>query len=385
VRPQHPDDIFNALSAEFHPDDVKVRDGGQGRKLPYIRPRTAANRLDEVLGWQNWECDVVPVSDHAYKCVLTVTLPDGRRVTKAAIGAKSTMSKSGKVDPGDDDKGGDSDAFKRAASLFGVGRYLYNDGVYHAPDTRDDGLPEKVDARTKGEKLADWARKKGIYAKADALSRSNYGAAVEDLGDEAATKLYDLLRSVKPLAEVPPPKAKEPPPPAQPRGAVNENGNRVDFGWPRTGAALYAWTRNLEDAFKVSLVRAVDAEFCVPGGWGREWKSWTPEQAQQAAVSVARRVKALPGYDGQFDAHVPDSGTIKEHIVAAAVKLLRATGTPEPGKEDIDRCILAVATDLERGWDGETLGDFYACEDLPRLQQLQEQVEKDLADSGIPF
>ena len=32
-------------------------------------------------------------------------------------------------DSGDDDKSGYSDAFKRAAVKFGVGRYLYRDGV----------------------------------------------------------------------------------------------------------------------------------------------------------------------------------------------------------------------------------------------------------------
>jgi hypothetical protein len=39
-------------------------------------------------------------------------------------------------DPGDDDKSGYSDAFKRAAVKFGVGRHLYGDGVVSYPKDR---------------------------------------------------------------------------------------------------------------------------------------------------------------------------------------------------------------------------------------------------------
>src|SRR5208337_2608547 len=57
-------------------------------------------------------------------CRLTIRLPDGSTLTKSDAGGYAGMS-----DSGDDDKSGFSDAFKRAAVKFGIGRYLYRDGV----------------------------------------------------------------------------------------------------------------------------------------------------------------------------------------------------------------------------------------------------------------
>ena len=56
------------------------------------------------------------------RCALTIILPDGRAVTREAIGGYPDM-------PAEEDrvKGGDSDAFKRACVLFGIGEYLYGD------------------------------------------------------------------------------------------------------------------------------------------------------------------------------------------------------------------------------------------------------------------
>lgn len=116
-------EIFEALAAEFHRDEVKSRKQA-GRELWYITARTAENRLDAVLGPENWEDDLIMISENSFLCKLTVTLPDGRRITKCDVGGMAGMS-----DAGDDDKSGASDAFKRAAVKFGVGRYLYRDGV----------------------------------------------------------------------------------------------------------------------------------------------------------------------------------------------------------------------------------------------------------------
>jgi Rad52/22 family double-strand break repair protein len=122
-------EIWNALADEFDPANVRERKGDKGGtySFRYITARTAMNRLDEVLGFENWEDSYEPApggGENIY-CKITVTLPDGRKITKGDIG---TPSKSG--DEGTDEKGAGSVAFKRAAVKFGIGRYLYNDGVY---------------------------------------------------------------------------------------------------------------------------------------------------------------------------------------------------------------------------------------------------------------
>jgi hypothetical protein len=115
-------DLFAALVAPFEPAEVRVRAQG-GRQLHYITARTAMNRLDDALGPENWWDEYLP-GENSVLCRLTMRLPDGSIVTKCDAGGYAGMA-----DSGDDDKSGFSDSFKRAAAKFGVGRYLYRDGV----------------------------------------------------------------------------------------------------------------------------------------------------------------------------------------------------------------------------------------------------------------
>lgn len=115
-------DIFAALAAPFDPSELKTRQQA-GRTFTYITARTVMNRLDDVLGAENW-WDTYAPSGHSVMCALTIQLPDGRVVTKCDAGGKAGMA-----DDGDDEKSAHSDAFKRAAVKLGVGRYLYRDGV----------------------------------------------------------------------------------------------------------------------------------------------------------------------------------------------------------------------------------------------------------------
>ena len=116
-------DLFAALAAPFEQHEVKIRPAQGGRQLHYITARTAMNRLDGVLGPENWWDEYVP-SQNSVLCKLTLRLPDGSTVTKADAGGYAGMA-----DQGDDDKSGFSDSFKRACAKFGVARYLYRDGV----------------------------------------------------------------------------------------------------------------------------------------------------------------------------------------------------------------------------------------------------------------
>ena len=119
---QYPD-LFAALAAPFARDEVKTRQQG-GRTLYYVTARTVMNRLDNVLGPESWWDAYPVVGEHSVLCALTIRLPDGSTLTKHDAGGCAGMS-----DPGDDDKSAVSDGFKRAAVKFGIGRYLYADGV----------------------------------------------------------------------------------------------------------------------------------------------------------------------------------------------------------------------------------------------------------------
>lgn len=89
-------------------------DKNKGLPLAYIDARDVMDRLDEVCGPANWQAKY----SHAEKrviCEISILI-DGHWVTKAN-GAGDTDVEA--------DKGAISDAFKRAAVLWGIGRYLY--------------------------------------------------------------------------------------------------------------------------------------------------------------------------------------------------------------------------------------------------------------------
>ena len=131
------DDKDSAVLAQmfkpFNPDQIKVREIKHGGKngapeyrnyFYYIEMRTAQNRFDEVFGPQNWSVEYEFFGASGVKCSITVVLPSGRTITKADCGG-ITQTK----DPSDSEKSGASDAFKRAAVVFGVFRYAYGEGI----------------------------------------------------------------------------------------------------------------------------------------------------------------------------------------------------------------------------------------------------------------
>ncbi len=184
------------------------------------------NRLDAVLGPENWWDEYAP-GENSVLCRLTVRLPDGSILTKADAGGYAGMP-----DSGDDDKSGFSDAFKRAAVKFGVGRYLYRDGV---PDfvTRPRRRPV------------------GLVSRAQPCPR----------------------------------------PDARPGPA----GRRVSFGpvrsRPRSGRALFAWTKEQEQRHEVGLLKYLNGWAKLQDYPGR-MVDWDAEQVGLAYGEACRKLQS---------------------------------------------------------------------------------------------
>jgi hypothetical protein len=119
-----PKAIGAALSASFDPSEVKFKpavvSGNRALALPFVDARTIQDRLDDVLGVAGWqdEYDILP--DGSVVCKLRLRLGD-EWITKMDVGAPSEQP-----DEGDRRKAAFSDALKRAAVKFGVGRFLYS-------------------------------------------------------------------------------------------------------------------------------------------------------------------------------------------------------------------------------------------------------------------
>jgi hypothetical protein len=119
-------DIFRRLKNPFEADRVSWRVGStngdktKGLALAYIDARDVMERLDEVVGPDCWQ-DRYEVHGTKTICYLSLNIPDvhggDRWITKADAAGDTDVEA---------EKGAVSDAFKRAAVKWGIGRYLYD-------------------------------------------------------------------------------------------------------------------------------------------------------------------------------------------------------------------------------------------------------------------
>lgn len=111
------------LAAPFAPDEIEwkpmVVSGNRALAAAYIDARAVQDRLDQVVGPENWQDDYKPLEDGSVVCRLRVRIND-QWIAKTDVGSQSDQK-----DAGDRRKAAFSDALKRAAVKFGIGRYLY--------------------------------------------------------------------------------------------------------------------------------------------------------------------------------------------------------------------------------------------------------------------
>ena len=125
-------EIQAALAMPFAAEDLEWRlqtafeSSMQGIAVPYVTNRAIQNRLDEVVGPQNWYNEYKPWHGtgkrEAQICGISIYF-EGRGFITKWDGAEDSD-----IEPV---KGGLSDSMKRAAVQWGIGRVLYNmDTVY---------------------------------------------------------------------------------------------------------------------------------------------------------------------------------------------------------------------------------------------------------------
>jgi hypothetical protein len=114
-------EIIKALAAPFFPADIHWKpqaiSGNRALAVAYLDARAVMDRLDECgLIWSD-SYEVLPGG--SVICRLQVMI-DGHPVVKSDVGSPSEQP-----DDGDKMKAAFSDALKRAAVKWGIGRYLY--------------------------------------------------------------------------------------------------------------------------------------------------------------------------------------------------------------------------------------------------------------------
>jgi hypothetical protein len=222
-------ELFAALAAPFEPEEVRIRPQG-GRNLQYVTARTVMNRLDDVLGPENWWDEYQPL-EHSVICRLTVKLPDGSTLTKSDAGGYAGMP-----DSGDDEKSGFSDAFKRAAVKFGIGRYLYRDGV-----------PKYLQEHWKHASAAKATRLP--HSSAPGLPPAPAPAAARSSGDGQST--------------------------------------------PQTGKALFAWTKQQDEKFGLGLLKTL-TDWAKLRDFPAKMIHWSTDQVQLAYAEACVVMQGSP-------------------------------------------------------------------------------------------
>lgn len=116
--------------------------------VAYIDARQVMDLLDEVMGPENWKDRYYSVGDSVY-CEISLRIGDDW-VSKSDAGSQSNFEA---------EKGQASDAFKRAAVKWGIGRFLYSlpsvrlKAVENGTDDR--GKPRYAPADDQGRKIRD--------------------------------------------------------------------------------------------------------------------------------------------------------------------------------------------------------------------------------------
>lgn len=125
---QSAQELFDALSAPFPAEYVEWRVGATNQKwrkegeplkgtpLCYIDARCVMDRLDTVCGPDGWQNNYSAGVNGSIVCNLGICMPGGAWLWKADGAGATDM---------EGEKGMLSDALKRAAVRWGVGRYLY--------------------------------------------------------------------------------------------------------------------------------------------------------------------------------------------------------------------------------------------------------------------
>lgn len=206
------DEVWRKLAEPFPPGEVQwriealSRDKKRALVVPYVDARTVLDRLDRVVGPEGWH--------DAYE-----VLADGERVVRDERGERRerlvevkcrlTVLDVTKEDVGEGDslKAAFSDALKRAAVKFGVGRYLYRlekqwveydaeKGRFtppRLPESEEALEEEKPEAHRLIDQLLDRLKEKGLGREAAKIINKygGYGKTPEE-----TRRLYGELRAL---------------------------------------------------------------------------------------------------------------------------------------------------------------------------------------------
>jgi hypothetical protein len=147
-------DVLLRLEEPFDKDEVKwlvaatSRDGRKGRVTPYANPRAYTDRLNEVLTASGWTRQyTVHTISPVTRLKKDKAIQTGKVLVTCTVTVAGIGSHSGSGEEWADDENAmtsaEAQAFKRACSCFGLGRYFYSFGEMWV-DLNENKQPKNV-------------------------------------------------------------------------------------------------------------------------------------------------------------------------------------------------------------------------------------------------
>ena len=241
--------LFTRLATPFHPEDIEWRAGAtnsdktKALALAYITSRAVMDRLDEVVGPQNWRDEYKPGPDGGVICGLSLRIQD-EWICKWD-GADNTEFEA--------IKGGLSDAFKRAGYKWGIGRYLYKLENVWVPCE----LHGKTIALKNTPPLPPWALPDEWISSSGTVVSRNDPPGSKNSTDRERDILKELGFEVKTPIEITPVNKPFNPPDPPPSSGNGSNGNTRARSW--NGNVVDAVLKAKLAASPVEAVRLLNA------------------------------------------------------------------------------------------------------------------------------
>ncbi len=342
-------EFWRQLTAPFQRDAYETRTGKGGRSFTYLNSRVIENRLDDVCGPDGWQTSVREgARGMIVKLTIRIPNPDGnsdsllaKHVSRCGVAGRREMP-----DENDIYKASHTDAFKRAASTFGIGRDLYRDGMpsYCADlhNCQATGTPQ--------------------------------GASGGSVG--------------------PPPSR---PPVDRPSAPQRQDGpGKPPYDKP--GKNAFAWAKNVSEYYHTDIAAKM-SEYAKKSGESWKFDEWTTDFINDCLDKAIRFIKTLDNYNDEYgpkpeglpvqnrlpmDSSVPapaatnDSMALKKSIIAATTALLvkRNAGRPPSNGEtlaEIGEVGASVANG--QGQTGAVMTSLKDCQDRPWMFRIKTRLE----------
>lgn len=297
-----PKEIGKLLSAPFAEREVKFKPqavkGNRAMALAYIDSRVIMDRLDEVVGFSNWQDKYRLLPDNSVMCRLSLRM-GGSWISRTDVGSPSEQP-----DGGDRLKAAFSDALKRAAVKFGLGRYLYRlpqQWCEYDPTKRQFVSPPKLPA---------WAR-----AKETPAANSTPTAAAAPVTTPTSTA----------------PTTPAQPSPAEQKAPVNT--------MPKTGAELV-------ERLRIHEKNLVTQQVCKPGQLLDHVRKTLVEAGHSAdptqwgAAEIALAVGAAKAYSSKpSPAQTGGLPRVTQDIILARLHKLELAWSSSEGKKRVSEAL----------------------------------------------